>query len=445
MEASGKGLNCESGAMNHRMQSFRRPAITGVLALCLFAGCSTPDPVPKSETRDKAFILYWPPDSSNKRLRFAVKDNIDMKGVPTTAGSEYLARLNRPAKRDADCLAGARARGVQFVGKTNLAEFALGTSGMNDYFGTPRNPLDRKRIPGGSSSGSAVVVARGEADVALGTDTAGSVRVPAACCGVLGLKTTFGLVPLRGVVPLSPANLDTVGPMAADIPHLVEGMDLLTPGFAGRYRQTAAAKSSGRSIRVGRLYVKGTNPAIDRSVDAALAAARFSVVRLDERFEAAWKRATDNGSTVAVSDGWVYDQQYLGQAISPITAAAIRLGSLQFRTGYEKAIAERKAWREVLRQTFRKVDVIALPTLQTLPPRKGILTRTALLEQRVLDSQNTVAVNYAGNPALAVPVPMEGEKMPTSVQLIGRPRSEAELVNAARIIREAIAARHARS
>jgi amidase len=151
---------------------------------------------------------------------------------------------------------------------------------MNEYFGTPKNFFigRRKLIPGGSSSGSAVAVASGMADVAYGTDSAGSVRVPAACCGIVGLKTTFKLISLEGVFPLSPNNLDTVGPMAKDIAGIVQGMDLLQQGFAERYKRAVAAKPSAKSIRIGRLYVDGTDPAIDKAVDDALAAKQFQVV-----------------------------------------------------------------------------------------------------------------------------------------------------------------------
>ena len=178
----------------------------------------------------------------------AVKDNIDMKGVVTTAGSEYVAKTSQPASRDAKCLAIARERNVQIVGKTNLSEFAVAPSGLNEYYGTPKNPFSkwRRLIPGGSSSGSAVAAADGLADVAFGTDTAGSIRVPAACCGIVGLKTTFGLVSLKGVLPVEPKHLDTVGPMAKDVDHVVQGMDLLQNGFATQYRRAVAAKPFGQ-------------------------------------------------------------------------------------------------------------------------------------------------------------------------------------------------------
>src|SRR6185295_9962505 len=153
------------------------------------------------------------------RLRLAVKDNIDVQGVVTSAGSQYFATTRKPADKDAPCLALARARNVQIIGKANMSEFAVSPSGVNEYYGTPRNPFCfwTKRIPGGSSSGSAVAVAGGIADVAFGTDTAGSIRVPSACCGIVGLKTTHGLIPIDGVYPLEPEHLDTVGPMGKDI------------------------------------------------------------------------------------------------------------------------------------------------------------------------------------------------------------------------------------
>ena len=143
---------------------------------------------------------------SGTGLRVAIKDLIDMAGLPTTAGCQEVERRAVPAAADASCLAGIRAAeaagGVRIVGKTNLHELAFGVTGINAAYGTPVNPLDAGRIPGGSSSGSAVAVASGEADIALGTDTGGSIRGPAACCGIVGLKTTWGRVPLQGCWPL---------------------------------------------------------------------------------------------------------------------------------------------------------------------------------------------------------------------------------------------------
>src|SRR6202453_1891349 len=120
--------------------------------------------------------------------RLALKDLIDMEGEPTTAGCRAVAARAEPAPRDAACLAGARAAGARIVGRTNLHELALGVTGINPWYGTPVNPLDPARGPRGSSRGSAVAVGTGEADVAYGSDTGGSIRIPSACCGTTGLK-----------------------------------------------------------------------------------------------------------------------------------------------------------------------------------------------------------------------------------------------------------------
>jgi len=328
---------------------------------------------------------------------------------------------------------------VRIVGKTTLSEFALSPSGLNDYFGTPRDPFSkswRRFIPGGSSSGSAVAVADGSADIALGTDTAGSIRVPAACCGIVGLKTTFGLISIKGVFPIEPKHLDTVGPMGKDVAHVVEGMDLLQNGFTAKYRAAVAAKPLAKNIKIGRLYLSGTDPRIDKAVDDALARSKFQVITLDRGLSAKWDQAKKDGNTVAASGAWISDQNYRSKnEVLLRTKAVILLGQLLYPRQYREALHRRAEWQNALSQVFRKVDFIALPTLQTLPPTIPFIGRIALLEARVLDLQNTVAVNFAGNPALAIPIPVNNKTIPvTSLQLIGPRMSEAGLLNAGRLI-----------
>jgi len=420
--------------------SWAIPTLVVLLGGCL-SGCAIPNARPQSPTRDRAFIEYWPPAPENHNLRLAVKDLIDMKDVVTTAGSEFLAKHSSPAKRDAACLAIARQRGVQFVGKTNLSELAVAVSGMNAYYGTPRNPITKgwRLIPGGSSSGSAVAVANNEADVALGTDTAGSIRIPAACCGIVGLKTTFGLVPIRGVYPIAPTRLDTVGPMAKDIARTVQGMDLLEAGFADRYRRAVAEKGSAREIRVGRLYIGGTNPSIDQAVDDALAATGFKVIKLGRDFTDKWSQAQKDAATVAAVGAWLYDRKFQNESeVSIRTKAVVVLGGLEYQTAYRPALQRQAAWKAEMRKAFRKVDFIALPTLKSLPLPMPLFGGTVAFEARILAVQNTQAVNFAGVPALAMPVPIAHQKVPASLQLIGPSRSEAALLNAGRLVEEAI-------
>ncbi len=413
--------------------------ISGMLLAAFLMGCSMENSRAR-HARQHAFIEYHPLLDNSERLRLAVKDNIDLKGEVTSAGSEYLSRNSQPAAHDAPCLAIARERHIPIVGKTNLTEFAVTVSGENSHFGTPRNRFDGKHevIPGGSSSGSAVAVKTGLADVAFGTDTAGSIRVPAACCGVYGLKTTFGLVPIQGVVPISPKYLDTVGPLAKDIDHLAQGMDLLQRGFKARYAAARTAKPTASQIKIGRLYLDGTDPAIDKAIDDALAAKHFKVVSLPSSFKKNWEQAQKDGKVVAAADAWLSNRQYGNKkGVSFLTKAVFALGEVEYYTSYAAALQRRAQWQQTLREVFKQVDFIAVPTLQNLPPKFPFWGSTVVFELRVFSMQNTVGVNYAGNPALAVPIPLPAEKKTvpvTSLQLIGRPKSEADLLNAGRLI-----------
>ena len=418
------------------------PGTLAGLVMLATSGCAF---LPRHETgtpKNRAFIYYWPDAPGDRSLRLAVKDNIDMRGVVTTAGSGYLASHSPPAKRDAPLLAIARQRNVQIVGKTNMSEFAVAPSGFNEYFGTPRNPLSgwRRLIPGGSSSGSAVAVASGLADVAIGTDTAGSVRVPAACCGIVGLKTTYGSIPIKGVYQIDAKHLDTVGPLARDIATTAKGMDLLQAGFAGRYAEAAREHPTGRSIRVGRLRLKGTSTAIDQAVDAALKSAGFEVVELSPDFAEKWEQAKRDGNVVAAAGAWISDEKFTNHPeINIRTRMAILAGKLAYGSGYSEALARRQPWQQTLKAVFKKVDFIALPTLQTLPPAFPIDLQIGILDARVLLLQNTVAVNFAGNPALAQPIPLRpGKPAVTSLQLVGPRFSEARLLNAGRVVEKAV-------
>ena len=359
-------------------------------------------------------------DTSGPGVRLAVKDLIDMEGVPTTAGCRAVANEAVPAAADAVCLAGARAAGARIVGRTNLHELALGVTGVNPWYGTPVNPLDRRLVPGGSSSGAAVAVATDEADVAFGSDTGGSVRIPAACCGTTGLKTTWGRVPLDGVWPLSP-GYDTVGPMAADVAGLVLGMELLEPGFAVGPRGP---------VRVGRLRVEA-HPAIDAAVDAALGAVEWDVAEVSLPM---WPEATAAGGLLLVHEAWDTDGALVARRPDEIGADVVgrlRLGASIDARGIQSAEEVRKRWVAALDDMFTRVDVIATPTLTVFPPP---------LEggEELLMARCTLPVNLGGVPALVLPVPST-EALPASIQLIGRRGSEESLLAAGLVLEAAVA------
>ena len=362
--------------------------------------------------------------------RVAVKDLIDMAGLPTTAGCRAVADTARPARRDAACLAGLRAaiaRGeARFVGKTNLHELAYGISGINAAFGTPVNPLDPRRIPGGSSSGSATAVAADEADVAYGTDTGGSIRIPAACCGIAGLKTTWGRISLDGVHPLAP-SLDSVGPMARDVNGLIAGMALLEPGFA-------VAAEAPRVV--GRLAIDA-DPVVNSAIDRALGAAGFSVqpVTIPELGEVI-------AASMALLDAqaWATNAELVATAPDRIgrdVLDRLRHASTITDARLSAARAVISQWRATLDRLWSRVELLAAPTLLGFPPLTD--DAGAIVAIRGLTSP----VNAAGLPSLALPVPADGPRaaggpLPASIQLIGPAGSEDRLLAAGAVLEQAV-------
>ncbi|TDC55968.1 amidase [Actinomadura sp. KC345] len=356
--------------------------------------------------------------------RLAVKDAIDVAGLPTTAGCQAVAERAVPAAADAPVVASARAQGARVTGKANLNELCMAADGVNPWAGTPVNPLDPSRVPGGSSSGSAVAVATGEADVAFGTDTSGSVRIPAACCGIAGLKTTNGRVPLDGVHPLSP-TLDIVGPMGRDVAGVVLGMSLIEPGFAPAPFDPSAT--------VARLRVDGVDPAIDAAVDDALR--RLGPIT-DVTSAHYADAATANG--IIGSDEGFRQNRHLLDDPSTLSGRIHRriqtMGDVSGAGMLDWALGVRKAIRAELDGILERHAVIALPTLTCVPPEpdeadESDLVLTALAGQ----------INVAGLPAFALPVPLPGSHLPTSVQLIGPAGGEERLCGIAAALEAALA------
>jgi amidase len=371
---------------------------------------------------DTTFITRY--DTSGPGVRLAVKDLIDMAGEVTTAGCRAVARRAEPAAQDAACLKGARDAGARIVGRTNLHELALGVTGVNPWYGTPVNPLDPALVPGGSSSGSAVAVATGEADVAYGSDTGGSVRIPAACCGVAGLKTTWGRIPLDGVWPLAP-SFDTVGPMARDVGGLVTGMQLLEPGFK------AADAGDVSEATVARLPVDA-DPAITAAIDRALHQVGWDC---DDLVVAGWDDALTQAGLLLVVEAWQSDGALVAEdpeGIGDGVRARLELGGAFDDAVVRAAWDTQRAWQATLERALERVDFIVTPTLTIFPPRpeEG---------DDLLVSRCTLPANLAGVPALSLPVPTGG-RLPASLQLIGAAGSEERLLAAGAMLERAVAA-----
>ena len=295
-------------------------------------------------------------------------------------------------------------------------------TGVNQWFGTPVNPLDPTPVPGGSSSGSAVAVATDEADVAYGSDTGGSIRIPAACCGVAGLKTTWGRIPLEGVWPLAP-SFDTVGPMARTVAGLVTGMQLLEPGFTA---------GSGRH-RPGRRAVAHCGGSRHHRRDRPRP--RPGRVGLPGAPRPGWDEATMQAGLLLVVEAWRFDGALVAAdpgGIGDGVRARLELGGSFDEDAVAAAWRVQRAWKETLERVFTEVDVLVTPTLSIFPPRLDD-------GDELLVSRCTLPVNLAGVPALSLPVPSTGP-LPASIQLIGPADSEERLLAAGARLEAAVAA-----
>lgn len=346
-------------------------------------------------------------------VRVAVKDVFDVAGLPTTLGSRLVSGQASPAAEDAACLSGVRAAEARgeavIVGKTNLHELAFGATGTNPWFGTPVNPLDACLIPGGSSSGSAVAIATGEADVALGTDTAGSVRVPAACCGVAAIMATPGRIANGGLWPLS-STLDSVGIFARTVPTLRTGLRLIDPTLGPAQAQFAGV--------VGFLN-RDAHPAIHAAVTAVLAKAELTVVSIDLGL---WDRATAAGRALVDGEAWRLHGDRFGARLAelaPDVAGRLRAGREVDDNTISWARGVQTRWRAQVAEQLSLVEVLVLTTLSAFPPHLAAA-------QRIYDIRNTLPINVAGLPALVVPVP--ARPYPASLQVIGQSYSEELLL-----------------
>jgi amidase len=361
-------------------------------------------------------------DHSGSGPRLAVKDLIDVRGVPTTAGCQAVAETAEPAAADAACLAGARAAGAAIVGKANLYELAFGATGINRWYGTPVNPLDPALVPGGSSSGSAVAVANGDADYSYGSDTGGSVRIPAACCGLAGLKTTYGRISLDGVWPLSP-SLDTVGPIALDVAGLAAAMALLEPGFSIAPRA---------ATRLGRLRpaAEGADPRVDAAIDAALARSGLHVSELELPH---WTDAQTCTYLLMYAEAAGVNARLLSDPAARAKMGAevrARLDEAATVTSGQARQARefQHTWQLELGALLGSVDALVLPTLACFPPPLSEAGQHNL-------TQFTAPVNLAGLPALALPVRAR-HTLPASLQLIGPAGGEELLLATGAVLEE---------
>ncbi len=399
----------------------------------------------------------------------ALKDNLCTRGVRTTCGSRILESFVPPY--DATAVRRLREAGAVVLGKTNLDEFAMGSSTENSGFFPTRNPWDLDCVPGGSSGGSAAAVAAGEALVALGSDTGGSIRQPASLCGVVGLKPTYGRVSRYGLVAFA-SSLDQIGPLALDVrdcalvlqaisghdPQDSTSVDLPVPDFV------AALEGEIQGVRVGlptEFFGEGLQPEVRQAVLDAVRVleglgAEVEEVRLPT-LEYALPTyyliaCAEASSNLARYDGVAYGyrsprardlytlySRTRAEGFGPEVKRRVMLGTFALSAGYyegfyKKAQQVRTLVRRDFDRCFQEVDVLATPTSPVAGFRLG--ERTADPLQMYLADVYTIPVNLAGLPGVSVPCGFNGG-LPVGLQLVGPPFDEATLLRVAHAYQQA--------
>lgn len=347
----------------------------------------------------------------------AIKDSIDIAGHATRAGSRVLAGA-APAGTHADVVQALLGAGCRIVGKANMHELAYGVTGINGWTGTPANPLYPGRVPGGSSSGSAAAVAAGLCDFALGTDTGGSIRIPAACCGVYGLKPSFGRVSRRGAMPAE-SSLDCVGPFARDLATIERAMAMLDPGF--RSETAAPAPALG-------VVTVDADGAVLTTIQDRLAA---SGVVLKPVALPGMKAAFDAGLTIIGAENWAAFG-HLAQSDAMGADVRTRLRAAAAITAEDVAKAEqvRAAFTAEVDAALAGVDALVLPTMPDFP----------LTLDEAADARAAIRVtafvrpfNLSAHPALSIPLEAPSG-LPVGLQLVGRRGEDARLCAVARAL-----------
>ena len=397
-------------------------------------------------------------------IPIGLKDNICFQGVPTTCSSRILENFIPPY--DAAVVEKLKEAEAVFIGKTNMDEFAMGSSTENSAFKKTRNPWDLDRIPGGSSGGSAAAVAADECMGALGSDTGGSIRQPAACCGVVGLKPTYGLVSRYGLVAFA-SSLDQIGPIAKDVTdtaillNAISGHDLRDSTSSARppedYLASLHPEVKGLKIGIPKEYfIKGIDPEIEKSVMGAvnqwkdLGAEVYEISLPHTSYAVAtyYILATaEASSNLERYDGVKYgfralDGKNLNEmyektragGFGPEVKRRFMLGTYVLSSGYydaydKKAQQVRTLFIQDFKEAFKMVDAIVTPTTPTPAFKIGEKVHDPL--QMYLSDIFTISANLAGIPALSLPCGFSKEGLPIGVQIMGRYFEESTLLNMA--------------
>lgn len=346
-------------------------------------------------------------------LSFAVKDTIDVKGLPTCAGSKAFLDCE-VASENAHIVTQLLKANYVLKGKTTLHELAFGVTGINSWAGTPVNPKYPKLIPGGSSSGSAVAVANKSVDFAIGTDTGGSVRMPAACCGVIGLKPTYGMISRQGVMPAN-SSLDCVGFFCRDI--VLMGKLLHHIGVPEKPPYEVGI--------VSRLSYKA-DPAIEECIDNALAKKSIASQQIIIN---SFEEAHNAGLEIISHENWqAFGDLITNPSVSEDIRSRLKIGSEIKKEQIERAEMIKASFTKELDKILNKFNFLITPALPALPPTLeeadeplNFINLTCLLRP----------FNLSGHPALVIPIGEIADR-PVSMQIIAKKHDERNLVEFAK-------------
>jgi aspartyl-tRNA(Asn)/glutamyl-tRNA(Gln) amidotransferase subunit A len=356
-------------------------------------------------------------------IPIAFKDNIDTAGIMTTAACAAFA--DRVPVADAEVVGRLRARGAVVLGKLNMHELAMGTTSAISHYGPVRNPWDMERVAGGSSGGCATAVAAGMCFAAVGTDTGGSVRIPAACCGIVGLKPTFGVVSTAGTIRVSP-SLDHVGPMCRTVQDTAVMLRAMTDHAVAARALDSEHRPDLAILRVGvldsHLHAFGvtTDPQIHDAVSTAVDVIRSLTASVRQV-----SLPTPDLGRIALAEAYeIYARlaKRNSRLFDPRTRELIAEGSLidQETLGeMRRALAQH---RDAVRGAFAEVDVLVLPTIPVLPPRICDANTPFSLPYC------TFAFNLGGLPSISVPCGFSREGLPIGLLISGAPLSEASVL-----------------
>jgi aspartyl-tRNA(Asn)/glutamyl-tRNA(Gln) amidotransferase subunit A len=397
-------------------------------------------------------------------IPLAIKDNMCTQGMTTTCASKILENFIPPY--DATVVQRIKEQGGAILGKTNLDEFAMGSSTENSRFMVTRNPWNLDAIPGGSSGGSAAAVAADACIAALGSDTGGSIRQPAACCGVVGMKPTYGRISRYGLVAFG-SSLDQIGPITKDVEdcaimlNVIAGhdpldstsLDLPIPDFC----KALSADIKGWVVGVPKeFFVEGIDPEVEEQVEAAIKTLENLGATVKEITlpHTAYAVATyyiictaEASSNLARYDGVKYGfrasgskelmtmyQETRAQGFGPEVKRRIMLGTYVLSSGYydayyRKAAQVRTLIKADFEEAFQRCDVICTPTAPTPAFRIGEKVQDPL--QMYLSDIFTISVNLAGVPAISIPCGFSRQGLPIGLQIIGRSCDEERIIRAA--------------